>query len=134
MQQNRESSSMDRRKAELSEPGLNDIKDSGAPSQDSDIVIQLFWPFRDKLSSYRDYRILGDNGIGSAFRSLIISKNRYGIANQVIGTAFYGSVGWFKELDPGKDIPDFTIYRSEQNNIPCKHTNINENKQINYSF
>ena len=27
MQQNRESSSMDRRKAELSEPGLNDIKD-----------------------------------------------------------------------------------------------------------
>ena len=90
MQQNRESSSMDRRKAELSEPGLNDIKDSG--------------------------------------------KNRYGIANQVIGTAFYGSVGWFKELDPGKDIPDFTIYRSEQNNIPCKHTNINENKQINYSF
>ena len=42
MQQNRESSSMDRRKAELSEPGLNDIKDSGAPSQDSDIVIQLF--------------------------------------------------------------------------------------------
>lgn len=107
---------------------------SGAPSQDSDIVIQLFWPFREKLSSYRDYRILGDNGIGSVFRSLIISKNRYGIANQVIGTAFYGSVGWFKELDPGKDIPDFTIYRSEQNNIPCKHTNINENKQINYSF
>lgn len=34
MQQNRESSSMDRRKADLSEPGLTDLKDSSSPSQD----------------------------------------------------------------------------------------------------
>ena len=31
MQQNRESSSMDRRKADLSEPGLNDLKDFYEP-------------------------------------------------------------------------------------------------------
>ena len=32
--------------------------------------------FREKLSTYRDYVILGDNGFKSSFRSLIISKNR----------------------------------------------------------
>ena len=43
MQQNRESSSMDRRKAELNEPGLNDVKDSGGPVQDSDVVLIYFY-------------------------------------------------------------------------------------------
>ena len=98
MQQNRESSSMDRRKADLSEPGLNDLKDSSTPAQDADVVLQLFYPFREKLTSYRGYPILGDNGFKNTFRSIITSKNRYGVANQVIGCAFYGSVGWFKEL------------------------------------
>ena len=119
-QQNRESSSMDRRKADLSEPGLNDVKDSGNTVQDADIVLQLFYPFREKLATYRDYKILGDNGLKDAFRSIIISKNRYGIANQVIGCSFYGSVGWFNELPPGKDIIDFYQYQEQSNNIPCK--------------
>ena len=56
----------------------------------------------------------------SYFRSCIISKNRYGIANQVIGMSFYGSVGWFNELVPGKEITDFTQYCDESTNIPCK--------------
>jgi hypothetical protein len=34
MQQNRDSTSMDRRKADLSEPGLNDIKSTGNVGQD----------------------------------------------------------------------------------------------------
>ena len=121
MQQNRDSSSMDRRKADLSEPGLNDVRDSSGPVQDSDVVLQLFWPFREKLSSYRDYKILGEDGMGSIFKSCIISKNRYGIANQVIGMSFYGSVGWWNELKKGKEIKDFTIYRDESKNIPCKN-------------
>ena len=120
MQQNRDSSSMDRRKADLSEPGLNDIKETGAVGQDSDIVLQLFWPFREKLTSYRGYRILGDQGIGQGFRSIILSKNRYGIANQVISCAFYGSVGWWLELPKADDITDITKYKDEKGNIPCK--------------
>lgn len=94
MQQNRESSSVERRKLDLSEPGLNDLKDSGSPSQDSDVVLQLFFPFREKLATYRGYKIVGDNALGQVHRSVIISKNRYGIANQVINLGFYGSVGW----------------------------------------
>lgn len=120
MQQNRESSSMDRRKADMSEPGLNDLKDSGSPSQDADIVLQLFFPFREKLKTYRGFKVLDDDGIGQALRSVIISKNRYGIANQVICLGFWGSVGWFKELPDPKNITDFTKFKIEQGNIPCK--------------
>lgn len=120
MQQNRDSSSTDRRKLDLFEPGLNDLKDSGNMGQDADVVIQIYYPFKEKLATYRDYTILGDKGFKDNFRSLIISKNRYGVANQVIGTAFYGSVGWFKDLPPGRDIIDQTIYFDQQVNIPCK--------------
>lgn len=118
MQQNREASSMDRRKMDLMEPGLSDLKDSSSMAQDADCVVQIFYPFREKLSTYRDYRILGDTGFKSNFRSLVISKNRYGIANQVIGCAFYGATGWWLNLPPGKDIPDQSIYFDQAKNIP----------------
>lgn len=121
MQQNRDSSSMDRRKEGLSEPNLNDVRDSSSPVNDSDVTIQLFYPFREKLNSYRGYPIIGDNAFKSGFRSCIINKNRYGIANQVIGMAFYGSVGYFKELPKAELISDPSIYFKEKDNIPCKN-------------
>ena len=126
IQQNRDSSSMERRKADLSEPGLNDLKDSGNPSQDADVVLQLFFPFREKLSTYRGFKVLGDTGIGEVLRSTIISKNRYGIANRVICSAFWGSVGWFKELPDPDQNTDFTKYWKESDNIPCKHCTENK--------
>ena len=65
---------MDRRKADLSEPGLNDLRDSSGPAQDSDVVMQLFFPFREKLATYRGYKILGENALGQIHRSVILSK------------------------------------------------------------
>lgn len=94
---------------------------SGNPSQDADVVLQLFFPFREKLSTYRGFKVLGDTGIGEVLRSTIISKNRYGIANRVICSAFWGSVGWFKELPDPDQNTDFTKYWKESDNIPCKH-------------
>lgn len=128
MQQNRDSSSMDRRKADLSEPGLNDLKDTSSAAEDADVVLQLFFPYREKLTTYRGYKILGEDGIKRAMRSCIISKNRYGIANQVIPLGFYGSVGWFKELPKPEEINKFSDYIDESNNIPCKIKKIVENK------
>lgn len=74
-QQNRESSSMERRKADMSEPGLTDLRDTSSTSQDADCVLQLFFPFREKLTTYRGYKILGDDGFKFILRSVIISKN-----------------------------------------------------------
>lgn len=128
MQQNREASSMDRRKADLSEPTLNDLRDSAGPSNDSDVVLQLFFPFREKLATYRGYRILGDNGFGQVLRSCIVTKNRYGVANQVICLNFYGTVGWWTESPPPEEISNYAILHSEAANIPCKKRKIVENK------
>lgn len=140
MQQNRESSSMDRRKADLSEPGLNDVKDSGGPVQDSDVTIQIYYPARDKLPTYRDYKILGPKSLGDRFRSIIISKNRYGMADKVIGCSFYGEVGWFKELPLGREIADFTKYLDINSNIYAKNILMSsdnckdEKNNITYNF
>ena len=82
--------------------------------------LQLYFPFREKLSTYRGFKILGDDGIGEVLRSTIISKNRYGQANRVICSGFWGSVGWFKELPDPDNSTDFTKYLLEQDNIPCK--------------
>ena len=122
MQQNRESSSMDRRKADLSEPGLNDIMASSAPVNDSDVTLQIFYPAREKLSTCRGYKILSENGGGlrDTYRGLIISKNRYGIANQVLNCGFYGSVGWWTELPLPEQITDIKLIREPSLNIPCK--------------
>lgn len=73
-QQNRESSSMERRKADMSEPGLNDLRDTASTSQDADCVLQLFFPFREKLTNYRGYPILGEGGFKQLLRSVVISK------------------------------------------------------------
>ena len=145
MQQNRESSNIERRKLDLSEPGLNDLKDSGSPSQDSDVVMQLFFPFREKLATYRGYKILGEQGLGQIHRSVILSKNRYGIANQVINLGFYGSVGWWIQLPSPDQITDYTQFQIEQGNIPCKKETLQkkdsstpkreeEKKTITFSF
>ena len=144
MQQNRDSTSMDRRKADLSEPGLNDIKSTGNVGQDSDVVIQLYYPFREKLATYRGYRILGENGLGRYHRSIIISKQRYGVADQVININFFGSVGWWKELPKPDEITDYTQFHTEYNNIPCKirqkikddstPKRVDEKKTITFSF
>lgn len=93
MQHNRNADSVDRRKMDLLEPSLADLKDSGSPSQDSDVVLQLFYPAREKLNTYRDYRVFGPNSFGQILRSCLVNKNRYGLADKVIGMAFYGRAG-----------------------------------------
>jgi len=90
--------------------------------------LQLFFPFREKLSTYRGFKVLGDDGIGEVLRSIIVSKNRYGIANRVICTGFWGSVGWFKELPEPDKITDFTKFLTERGNIPCKYCTENEDE------
>lgn len=89
----------------------------------SDIVLQIFYPFREKLGTYRGYRLLGDDGLGRYHRSIIISKQRYGVADQVININFFGSVGWWKALPPPDEIKDYSKFRTEYGNIPCKIRN-----------
>lgn len=107
MQMNRTSSSMDRRKGGFQEPQLDDIKDSGNPSEDAEIVISVFNPCREKMASYRGYDI---KQLGNSFRSLIVLKNRYGDTDVAVGCSFFGKVGLWKELPKADDIHDYSQY------------------------
>lgn len=111
MQVNRNSTSMDRRKEGMSNITLNDAKDSGSPIQDSEIVLSLFSPHREKLSTYRGYDI---KQLQHNFRSITCLKNRYGESDVEIGCAFYGKVGYFAELPKPDEIYDYDKYSSSK--------------------
>lgn len=108
MQTNRGQASMDRRKEGMTSLSLHDTKDSGGPVQDSEIVISINNPFRDKLSTYRSYNLKELKG---NFRSLEVLKSRYGETNVEIGCAFYGKIGVFKELPLPDEIYDYAKYK-----------------------
>ena len=109
MQINRESSSMDRRKAGLNNLNLNDCRDSGNPAQDCEVAISLFNPFREELASYHGYDI---KQLRDRFRSITVRKSRYGESDIEIGCFFWGHNGYFKELPRSEEIFDYSIYRT----------------------
>lgn len=107
MQANRQASAMDRRREGMSNLTLNDVKDTGNPCQDSNVVISIFNPHREKLNSYRGYDI---GQLESNFRSITVLKDRDGEADVEIGCAFYGKIGMFVELPRPEEIYDYSKY------------------------
>lgn len=102
-QLNRTSSSMDRRNAEMQEIQLDDIKDTGGPSEDAELVVAIFNPWREKVARYRNYNIAI---LQDKFRALQVLKNRLGEADKSIGVSFFGSIGMWRELPLGRDLND----------------------------
>ena len=115
MQANREAANVERRKLELVEPQRQDVKDSSCMEADSDIMIAVFNPFREKLTSYRGYNI---KALKAKFRSIILLKNRYGDGDISIGCNFFGKCNLWKELPKADQIQDYE-----------KFTDINTYKQ-----
>ena len=109
-QLNRNASGMDRRKAEMQEPELQDLKGSGNTSEDCDLAIALFAPFREKMSSHKGYKI---DRLRDAYRAAIVLKNRYGEVDKILPMNFFGKVGLFRQLPKPEDIPDNKYYLYE---------------------
>lgn len=107
MQVNRGSSNVERRKLNFQELQLDDLKGTGNPAEDANIVLALFYPFREKMSSYRGYDI---KQIGENFRSAVVLKNRWGAADIAVGLGFYGKTGLFKELPIATKITNYDKY------------------------
>lgn len=119
MQENRNSTTMDRRKAGMEEPTADEIQQSGEPLQAADICIALFSPFKTQLKIYRNYRIMDNEegyGLQDICRSIIILKNRYGISNRIVMSAFKGSIGMFYSLPKPNEIvyEDYLSWREEE--------------------
>lgn len=108
MQVNRGASNIERRKLEFQELQLDDLKGSGNPGEDANVVLALFYPFREKMSKYKGYDI---KQIGENFRSAVVLKNRFGSADIAVGLSFYGNIGLFKELPKSSEIMDYEKYK-----------------------
>ena len=86
---------------------LDDLKGTGNPAEDANIVMALFYPFREKMSTYRGYDI---KQIGENFRSAVVLKNRWGAADIAVGLGFYGKTGLFRELPIATKITNYEKY------------------------
>lgn len=96
-------------KLESFEPTIDDIKESGRPGEDSDVVISLFDPIRYRTEDpkYDVHRFVDKNTGAKHFRSIKVLKNTYGEDDIRIGMAFMGSTGIFKELPKSTDMEGF---------------------------
>jgi replicative DNA helicase len=108
-QVNRDLSNPIYQKMDSFEPNLDQVKESGRPAEDSDVVISLFQPSRYKTNdaSYNNVtKFISPEG-ADCFRSIKILKNTYGESDLRIGMAFHGSTGTFKELPKPKHMEGF---------------------------
>lgn len=105
VQANRNLSNIDRLKYEKSELAIKqgDIKDSSNPAQDSDAIIGIINPWKYNIEEYRKYDLTRLQG---RQRFLNIAKNRDGEADGVLGLAFIGECGYFRELPKAVDMTE----------------------------
>lgn len=108
MQFNRDSGNQERLKQGLQEPNANDLKDTGAVYEDSQVVIALHSPLKFKLKQYRGYDI---SALGQSFISLILLKSRFGTSDIALGLGFYGDCSIYKELPKADKIVDYEPYK-----------------------
>lgn len=108
-QANREQGNIERFKQGKSAFTINDGKDSGNVTQDCNVMIAIYNPFRDALKTYRKYDI---SRLQSYFRSIMVLKNRFGDCDVEIGTAFYGWINYFSELPLPDEIYDYEKYKN----------------------
>jgi replicative DNA helicase len=136
MQANRDSAGMERRKQGLNNMRLSDTKDSGGPVQDSEIVISIFSPHRERLTTYNKYNI---GILTDRFRSITVLKNRYGESDVEVGTNFFGKCGIWNELPKPDDIYDYERYTNpnyllENSEEIADKSNIEDDTKNDFNF
>lgn len=106
------------------------------------ICIAVYYPLKYQLTSYRGYKVLGEDGLGSVIRSAILLKHRFGNALKVFPLAFQGSVGKFLEL-PKPEKVDYSLYQAwkgdelldeVEKDTAVKDTVEKDSKPTKYSF
>jgi hypothetical protein len=87
-------------KMESFEPTIDDVKETGRPGEDADVVISLFDPIRYKTTdpTYNVDKFIDSETGANYFRRVKILKNSYGEDLVGSGMAFQGSTGIFSEL------------------------------------
>lgn len=102
-QYNRNMESTDRIKFNALTPQLADLKETGNPAEDANVVLAMFPPYRFRLEEYRGYNV---KRLQDRLRTITILKNRDGEAEKTLGFGFYGEVGLFSELKKGEEMTE----------------------------
>lgn len=91
------------------EPTIDDIKESGRPGEDADVVISVFEPLRYRTTDpgYDAEKFKDLTNGAKYFRSIKVLKNSFGEDDIRVGMGFMGSTGIFKELPKPKDMETF---------------------------
>lgn len=105
---NRNSKSMDRKLNNYELIQLDDLKDTSGTAEASDVVLALFYPYREKVARCEGYPI--QNVLKHRFRLLQVLKNRFGLVDVTKGLVFYGEIGMFRELPRPDEIGDYEPY------------------------
>ena len=143
MQENRNSASMDRRKAELTECSSEDIADTSAPFQDCEVCIGVYYPLKFKLKNHKEFPIIVDDrnsqfeGLRDRYRSLQLIKNRQGKSEKAIAVNFFGEIGWWIQFPKADSIKNFEKYLSldtaTEDEVVSEETEENK-KSLTFSF
>ena len=107
-QMNRNNKGMDRKTNGYELYQLDDFKDTSGTTDGSEVVIALYYPYREKIARCEGYPI--QNVLKKRFRLMQILKNRYGQADVNKGIGFYGEIGMFIELPRPDEITDYEPY------------------------
>ena len=107
-QLNRNAKSMDRKTNGYELIGLDDFKDSSGTTDGSEVVIALYFPYREKIARCEGYPI--QNILKDRFRLCEILKNRYGRSDVNLGLSFFGEIGLFQGLPKPEEIGDYEPY------------------------
>lgn len=107
-QLNRGQKSMDRKLNGYELVQLDDFKDTSGTTDGSEVVIALYYPYREKIPKVEGYPI--QNILKDRFRLIQILKNRYGRSDVNKGVTFHGEIGMFRELPRPEEISDYDKY------------------------
>ena len=131
-QLNRNAKSMDRKTNGYELVQLDDFKDTSGTTDASEVVIALYYPYREKIARCEGYPI--QNILKKKFRLCQILKNRYGQSDVNKGLSFYGEIGMFRELPKPEEISDYSIYLELSTEKPADDPQIDTKEEILFNF
>lgn len=109
MQMNRNAANAERIRAQMLEPGVEDLKESSTINENASCTLLLYNPFANRMNSHRGYDV---KQLQNRYISMICAKNRFGTANIADALAYYGEICTFTELPKPDEIYDYSKYQS----------------------
>ena len=114
---------------------LDDFKDTSGTTDGSEVVIALYYPYREKIASIDGHPI--KDVLKSRYRLIQIIKNRYGRSDVNQSVTFHGEIGMFKELPKAQNISNYDKYIDlyyKEEELDIKPINKDENISNNNEF